>query len=254
MNDFLTTVKTATGLTPIVYSYGSWFSDNGVDTTGLQNYPLWVADYSGSNCFTVPTPWTAATIWQYDSSGTVGGVNVDDDYFLGTAAQLASFTQNGSLPIDGGAGGDSGTDYGTCTANGTMGVCIDTSECASEGGTSTANLCPGPDNIECCTGIKVREAGASDASTGGPHDGGSGSSSGGNPGSSDAGRVTPGVEGGAGQDGAVNGDQTFGQDGSGGGCACSIERGPSCSAGLLASSMLALTFARRRARRPSRRG
>ncbi len=104
MNDFLTTVKNATGLTPIVYSYGSWFSDNGVDTTGLENYPLWIADYSGSSCFDVPAPWTAATIWQYDSSGTVGGVNVDDDYFLGSASQLATFTAGGSLPIDGGAG------------------------------------------------------------------------------------------------------------------------------------------------------
>jgi lysozyme len=246
MNDFLTTVKTATGLTPIVYSYGSWFSDNGVDTTGLQDYPLWLADYSGTSCFDVPTPWTAATIWQYDSSGTVGGVNVDDDYFLGSSAQLATFTANGSLPIDGGAE-DSGTDYGTCTvtATGDMGVCIDTTECASEGGTSTPDYCPGPSNIQCCTGIKVKEGGAGDASSGGKPDGG---------GSSDAGGITPGVDASAGPDGgAGDGDQTSDAGGKSG-CACSLERGQSPLAGLLVSSMLALVLAARRRRRTGRRG
>jgi MYXO-CTERM domain-containing protein len=252
MNDFLTTVKNATGLTPIVYSYGSWFSDNGVDTSGLQNYPLWLADYSGTSCFTVPTPWTAATIWQYDSSGSVGGINVDDDYFLGSAAQLATFTSSGGLPIDGGAQ-DSGTSYGTCTVttSGAMGVCIDTTECASEGGTSTADYCPGPSNIQCCTGIKVKDAGAGDASVGGTHDGGSSDDGG----SSEGGPITPGDEAGEGPDGgAGNADQPSGTgSGSSGGCACSFERGPSHPAGLLAASMLALAFATRRGRRPGRR-
>jgi GH25 family lysozyme M1 (1,4-beta-N-acetylmuramidase) len=250
MNDFLTTVKTATGLTPIVYSYGSWFSDNGVDTTGLQHYPLWIADYSGTSCFDVPTPWTAATIWQYDSSGYVGGVNVDDDYFLGSSAQLATFTASGSLPIDGGAG-DSGTDYGTCTVTATddMGVCIDTSECATEGGTPTPDYCPGPSNIQCCTGIKVKDAGAGDARSGGKHDGGGSSGDGGA--ASDAGGITPRVEAGAGTNAeAGNGDAPPRSDGGGssGGCACSLPRGPSPSAGLLLSSMLALVFATLRAR------
>ncbi len=175
MNDFLTTVKTATGLTPIVYSYGSWFSDNGVDTTGLQNYPLWIADYSGSSCFNVPSPWTVATLWQYDSSGTVDGVNVDDDYFLGTAAQLAAFNATGSLPVDGGVESDSGMDYGTCTvsATGDMGLCIDTTQCANEGGSSTPDFCPGPANIQCCTGIKVTDAGTDGGSDAGkPSDSG----------------------------------------------------------------------------------
>ncbi len=254
MNDFLTTVKNATGLTPIVYSYGSWFSDNSVDTTGLENYPLWLADYSGTSCFNVPTPWTAATIWQYDSSGSVGGINVDDDYFLGTAAQLGTFTANGSLPIDGGVAGDAGPDYGTCTVAATseMGVCIDATECANEGGMSTADLCPGPANIQCCTGIKMKEAGAGDASVGGTHDGGSS----GEGGSSEAGSVTLGGDAGEVPDGgAGNGDQPPGvSDGdSKGGCACSLERRPSPSAGLIAPAMLALVFAGRR-RRGGRRG
>jgi MYXO-CTERM domain-containing protein len=250
MNDFLTTVKTATGLTPIVYSYGSWFGDNGVDTTGLESYPLWLADYSGTSCFQVPAPWTAATLWQYDSSGSVGGVNVDDDYFLGTAAQLATFTANGSLPIDGGAA-DAGTGYVTCTVTttGKMGVCIDTAQCASESGTSTPDFCPGPANIECCTGIEVEDAGAGDASSGGKHDGGGA-------GSSDGG-ITPGADAGAGTDGgAGNGARTSASNGGGsnGGCACSVERATAPSARPLAPSMLALLLLTvRRARRSTRR-
>jgi lysozyme len=217
MNDFLTTVKTATGLTPIVYSYGSWFSDNGVDTTGLESYPLWLADYSGTSCFTVPSPWTAATIWQYDSSGTVSGVNVDDDDFLGTAAQLATFTANGSLPIDGGAG-DGGVDYGPCTVadSGKMGSCIDTAQCASEGGTSTADLCPGPANIQCCTGIETKDAGAGDGggSSGGKTDGGTAGDAGGS--SSDAaGPTTTPVDSGELDAGAQPGASKSG------GCSCS---------------------------------
>ena len=249
MNDFLTTVKTATGLTPIVYSYGSWFSDNGVTTTGLESYPLWLADYSGTSCFDVPTPWTAATIWQYDSSGTVSGVNVDDDYFLGTAAQLATFTATGSLPIDGGAG-DGGVDYGPCTvtATGETGTCIDTAQCASEGGTSTADLCPGPANIQCCTGIETKDAGADDGgSSGGKTDGaaagdGGGSSSGG-PGSGDAGADAD----------ADAGDSGFGAgsgDGSGKGCACAVGTSPAESSwiGLGLASCIALAGAARRVR------
>jgi hypothetical protein len=36
--------------------------------------------------------------------------------------------------------------------SGQQGTCIDTSTCASTGGTSTAGYCPGPDSEECCTG------------------------------------------------------------------------------------------------------
>lgn len=101
MNDWLTTVKAATGRTPVIYSYGSWFTDVNVVTTGMQAYPLWIADYSGTTCFNIPSPWTSAAMWQYGDTGTVAGISgqVDTDHFLGTAAQLAAFTSAG----DGGA-------------------------------------------------------------------------------------------------------------------------------------------------------
>ena len=254
MNDFLTTVKTATGLTPIVYSYGSWFSDNGVDTTGLESYPLWLADYSGTSCFEVPSPWTAATIWQYDSSGSVSGVNVDDDDFLGTAAQLATFTANGSLPIDGGAG-DGGVDYGPCTvtATGQTGTCIDTAQCASEGGTSTADLCPGAANIQCCTGIETKDAGAGDGgSSGGKTDGAVADDAGG---SSSGGHVSSDAGADAGAGNGDSGDGAWTGDGPGKGCAVGESPAESSWMGLGLASYIALAGAARRVRsRRARQG
>jgi hypothetical protein len=51
-------------------------------------------------------------------------------------------------------GGSSGSSsYGSCTSTaGVAGTCIDTGACGSMGGASDpADLCPGPDNIQCCT-------------------------------------------------------------------------------------------------------
>ncbi len=237
MNDFLTTVKNATGKTPIVYSYGSWFADNGVDTTGLENYPLWIAYYSGTSCFQVPAPWTAATLWQYDSSGTVSGINVDDDYFLGSASQLATFTAGGGIPVDGGVD-DAGSPYGTCTdtATGQSGICIDTAQCASEGGTSTPGFCPGPSNIQCCTGIKAKDAGAAD-----------GAADGGKPDGSVAG---DGGSGGGGSSGDAGGDAagwaSANGGGSGGGCTLAPGRDEYLLAWLGLSSCVAFAGVARR--------
>jgi len=236
MNDFLTTVKQATGRTPIVYSYGSWFSDNGVDTTGLDAYPLWLADYSGTSCFDVPTPWVTATFWQFDSSGTVSGVNVDDDYFLGSASQLATFTADGGTPFDGGAGDAGGTGAVTCTVSttGAMGICIETSQCASEGGTSTPDYCPGAADIECCTGIPMHDGGDVDAGVG------SGGEGGVHPGGGDAGRA--GDSGGAGNAAPDEAPHASG------GCAV-VPSGVGGAAGLLLPSLFALAGVIRRRRR-----
>jgi len=62
-----------------------------------------------------------------------------------------------SDPVAGGdAGGDGGTcsaaAFGACTSGGTSGSCITTAACTTKGGTSTSGSCPGPANIQCCTG------------------------------------------------------------------------------------------------------
>jgi hypothetical protein len=91
----------------------------------------------------------------------------------------------------GGAGGSGGGGGGasSCTVGGEDGTCIDTSDCAAQGGSSTAGHCAGPANIECCTGI---DSGSGGGSGGGST--GSGGSAGGASCSTD-GDCNPGSEG-----------------------------------------------------------
>jgi lysozyme len=93
--DFLDTVEKATGMTPIIYSYVSWFGTFGFTDAKLANYPLWIASYD-PKCATIPAPWTSAPFWQYTATGAVPGIgtpttNADHDRFTGTAAQLAAW-------------------------------------------------------------------------------------------------------------------------------------------------------------------
>jgi GH25 family lysozyme M1 (1,4-beta-N-acetylmuramidase) len=100
MNEWLHTVKAATGMTPIVYSFNSYFVDNGVNTAGLASYPLFLAYPTPGSCFPVPAPWKKATIWQWAQDVGVPGVEfpADRDRFLGTLAELEALTKKPACP------------------------------------------------------------------------------------------------------------------------------------------------------------
>jgi lysozyme len=95
MWNWIHTVEQATGKKPIIYTFGSYFSSNGIDTTGLGAYPLFIAYPTSASCFNVPAPWSTAVIWQYSWTGTVNGISVqvDRDRFIGTLADLQAFAQ-----------------------------------------------------------------------------------------------------------------------------------------------------------------
>lgn len=100
MWDWIHTVEKKTGKKPLVYTYSSYFSGVGVDTTGLDKYPLWIAPANSSaSCFDTggySLPWSSATFWQYDTSSPLGGISntaADHDKFIGTLAQLQAFAQ-----------------------------------------------------------------------------------------------------------------------------------------------------------------
>jgi lysozyme len=104
---FLGAVAQALGRTPIVYTYASYFADNGIDTTGLEAYPLYLAwipasgaavDDAGQPCLDVPAPWSTAAFWQYSFRGAVAGVSgaVDRDRFLGPRSALQSLAGAGA--------------------------------------------------------------------------------------------------------------------------------------------------------------
>ena len=98
MWDWIDTVAKATGKAPLIYTYGSYFSSNGIDTTGLEVYPLNIADVTTASCFNVPSPWQKAAIWQYSWTGTVSGISaqVDRDRFLGNLSDLQAFARGGA--------------------------------------------------------------------------------------------------------------------------------------------------------------
>ncbi|HEY3817669.1 MAG TPA: GH25 family lysozyme [Polyangiaceae bacterium] len=119
---FIDAVESATGKKPLIYTYGSYFTDNGVDTTGLDAYPLYIADPVTGSCFNVPAPWTAAVMWQYSWTGTVTGISgdVDRDKFIGNLAALQELAQT-TVAVDAGpdAGSDASTDSGAPADTGT---------------------------------------------------------------------------------------------------------------------------------------
>jgi lysozyme len=88
---FLRAVQAATGRRPVVYTFASYFTSNAVDAAGLDAFPLFAAYPTSDACFPLPSPWSAATLWQYSWQGQVPGiaVPVDRDRWLGSAADLA---------------------------------------------------------------------------------------------------------------------------------------------------------------------
>lgn len=102
--DWLDTVEAATGVKPVVYTFYSYLSSNGVSGNGFGDQPLWIAAWSHGSCFNVPGPWTGARLWQWADDGNVGGEFVDRDRFLGTQADLDAFSF-------GGGGGGSGSRF-----------------------------------------------------------------------------------------------------------------------------------------------
>jgi lysozyme len=123
MMDFLDYVQSETGRMPLVYTFGSYFSENGVSTTGLQSYPLNIAYPTTSNCFDMPSPWTAATMWQYSWTGSIDGIpgQVDEDRFLGDMTSFEAFI-GGTTTGSGGGSSGSGSATGSGSGGGGGGL------------------------------------------------------------------------------------------------------------------------------------
>ena len=102
--DWLTAVQQATGRTPFIYSYPSWFGSVAFTDAALAAYPLFIATYA--SCASVPTPWKSAVFWQYSDTGTVAGVTgqVDEDRFIGSDGDLSGYTGlvDAGIPDDAG--------------------------------------------------------------------------------------------------------------------------------------------------------
>jgi hypothetical protein len=99
----------------------------------------------------------------FSSAVTISGSSVTIAY-EGATFTAIRFTGVTGASDDGGSAADTGAETPcTVTKTGEMGECLNTAVCAARGGTSTADYCPGPDDIQCCTGIPDATAAPPDA-------------------------------------------------------------------------------------------
>ncbi|WP_082346581.1 glycoside hydrolase family 25 protein [Lawsonella clevelandensis] len=102
---FLQETYNRVGLKPIIYSYRSFLMNQMGNTPDFSGFPLWIADYNGSQSPTLPLPggWKTWTFWQYSSQTQIDGVQaqrVDANKFGGTMLQLRVFAATGVVPAE----------------------------------------------------------------------------------------------------------------------------------------------------------
>lgn len=68
-----------TGVTPIIYTYTSFWEDFVACRETPKTYPLWIANYNKVHRPGLPVGWNKYLLWQWTQTGTVAGVkgNVD---------------------------------------------------------------------------------------------------------------------------------------------------------------------------------
>jgi GH25 family lysozyme M1 (1,4-beta-N-acetylmuramidase)/5-hydroxyisourate hydrolase-like protein (transthyretin family) len=91
-HNWLKTVQSLTGRTPIIYVSPAFWQYHMANNTGFHYYPLWIANYGVSRP-TVPGGWPTWSFWQSTSSGRISGIsgNVDRDVFNGPLSGLQKF-------------------------------------------------------------------------------------------------------------------------------------------------------------------
>ena len=107
---WLTKVREATGVTPMIYMSASYVSSYDWDTVSSWGYPLWVAGPTAGAPTTLATPdcpwdvdpWGAPLAWQYTASGRVPGYeeDVDLDVVYTDPGHWASLARPGWVPLE----------------------------------------------------------------------------------------------------------------------------------------------------------
>lgn len=97
INDFYTTYKARTSRDVVIYTTASWWNTCTGNWTGMSaKSPLWVAHWTSASSPTIPSGFPTWTVWQYTSTGSVGGVagNVDRNKFNGSRDRLLALANN----------------------------------------------------------------------------------------------------------------------------------------------------------------
>lgn len=96
INDFYNTYKSRTGRDTVIYTTASWWNTCTGNWTGMYSKsPLWVAHWTNTSP-TIPSGFPTWTVWQYTSTGSVGGVSgyVDRNQFNGSRDRLLALANN----------------------------------------------------------------------------------------------------------------------------------------------------------------
>ncbi len=84
---WLTKVEAATGRTPFIYTYGSFWVSSVGHAPGLSRFPLWIARYGAAPV--TPATWTRWTIWQFSTQQVAWHKGaMDSDAYQGDLASL----------------------------------------------------------------------------------------------------------------------------------------------------------------------
>jgi lysozyme len=96
IHQWVNTIQSATGVKPLIYT-GGWFWNPDVQSGDFTSYPLVDSYYCSNCCPDIASPWTKWAMWQYSSTGSVGGIsgNVDLDRFDGTLDDLNALAGGG---------------------------------------------------------------------------------------------------------------------------------------------------------------
>ncbi len=96
LGTWISVVKSATGLDPIIFTGKAIWTDAYNSNLGAD---LWIANY-GAACPNLPTAWSDWLFWQYSGTGVVTGVNdvVGLDVFNGSLEQLNAYARVAAVP------------------------------------------------------------------------------------------------------------------------------------------------------------
>jgi GH25 family lysozyme M1 (1,4-beta-N-acetylmuramidase) len=87
---FSARIKAKTGLKPIIYTPPAWWATcTGRSRAFGKASPLWVPDFTHSGSPTLPAGWSAWSLWQYSSIGTVRGIPAPGNTDLDQANPVA---------------------------------------------------------------------------------------------------------------------------------------------------------------------
>ena len=101
IHQWVDVIHAATGRKALIYT-GGWFWNPDVQSGDFTSYPLVDSYYCNNCCPNIASPWTQWAIWQYSSTGAVGGIggNVDLDRFDGNLAELQTLAGGAIAPVD----------------------------------------------------------------------------------------------------------------------------------------------------------